>query len=172
MKQQQQLKNVKIMWHIGYYDGPLSGVLFYNNEIHYFKMTEEYGLKPTDPEDEESDTDWGWYRKHAIYELSNDDKVRLVTTHALWQAHVGLHTDYWPLNGRSMRAKRDETRKVPCLHYGPRIDQTFEHCEEFGVLNKSWKSKHGAFTLEGKEPIGWIYHDQLYGQDDVVENQE
>jgi len=157
-QQQQQLKNTRIMWHLEYWDGPQSGVLLYNNEIHYFKV------QSVGPVNED------WYRKHAVYEVSDDDKIRLTTTHAIWQAHIGLHTDYWPLNGRELHPRRGTQHgpKVPCLHYGPRTDSDFAW-DEYRTLTKYWEAKHGAFALEGREPIGWIYHDQLYGKDKEVE---
>lgn len=165
----EQLKNTKILWHLGYYDGPESGVLLYNDELHYFKCIDAYDPHLEDPDDEDSDYTWGWYRKHAVYALSDDDKIRLVTTHALWQAHMGLHTDYWPLNGRGLHPRKGGDRTVPCLHYGPSADRQ-TGWDEYQELKKHWCLRHGEFKLGDREPIGFIYHSQLYGNDEEVEN--
>lgn len=161
----------QIMWHNNYYDGPLSGVILYNDEIHYFSMVDEYEPTPEDmkrwneaEDDDDDDFDFHrWYRKHGVYQLSDDDKIRVVTLHGLWQSHVGIHSDYWPINGRALHPRREEERKVPGLHYGPSGDRETAW-NEYQALREHWEAKHGKFTHEGKTPIGFIYHDQLYGR--------
>lgn len=171
----------QIMWHGGFYDGPLSGTIWYEGEMCYFRNFEEYEPTPEDMErweksieedDDEDDFDFHrWYRKHAIYRLSDDDKIRLVTLHALFQSHVGLHTDYWPVNGRRLHPRRDESQTVPSLHYGPSGDAKtgFDECS---FLRKHWVMKHGDFQISDKEPFGFIYHSQLYGREVTADGEE
>ena len=161
--QVRQLKNVRMMWHLEYYDGPMSGVLFHENEMCYFQMPDEHKHHMAGEEIKDKAT-----RKHVVYGLSDDDKIRLTVQHALWQAHVGLHSDYWPLDGRSLhREEEGVNRKVPSLHYGPRVDTTFL-LQEYRQLKQFWMDKNGAYVVCDKEPFGWVYHSQLYGNSDKV----
>ena len=169
-KQMKQLKNTQILWHLGYYDAPLSGVLLHEGELRYFDLLEEYEPPEMSEEEENMPMEeyWGWYRKFAVYELSDDDKIRLVTTHAIWQAHMGLHTDYFPFNARKLRRERIKKKKdneVPILHYGPtgRSDKAWEDCKE---LREKFESDFGKFEKGERAPIGFIYYDQLFGKDD------
>lgn len=163
-----QLENVQILWHLGFWDGPLSGVLIFNNEMHYFDMIEEFEPVPIDPDDEDSDYDHGWYRKFGVYELSDDDKIRLITTHALWQGHMGLHTDYFPLNARTLRYSRIREKSkgsIPILHYGP-TGKSDSSWQDFNKMKDRWESIHGKFEKGNREPIGFVYYNQLFGEDE------
>jgi len=160
----------QIMWYERYYDGPISGVLMYEGDIHFFTMIEEY--EPTtediqrwreDDDDDSEDDFYKWYRKHAVYALSDDDKIRLVTLHALWQSHMGVHSDYWPIKGGTMHPRRKgDGRKVPALHYGPSGNRETAGLE-YKELAAHWIMKYGKYSHKDKEPIGFIYHGQLYG---------
>lgn len=160
-----QLEDVKILWHLGYWDGVQSGVAMHEDQLVYFDLLEEYETKLVDPNDEDSDLDWGWYRKFTIYELSDDDKIRLTVKHAIWQAYIGLHTDYFPFGGRKIRDKEynNPERTIPVLHGGPDGDfhKNWAAYEEY---TKQWEEKHGKFDKKVAKPIGWVYYDQLFGK--------
>jgi len=161
-----QLENVQILWHLDYWDGPLSGVLLHENEICYFDLLEEFVSVAEDPDDIDTEYDFGWYRKYNVYKLTDDDKIRLITTHALWQGHMGLHTDYFPFNGRGIinkKLKDNNEGKVPNLHYGPtgRSDKAYE---DYIELKEKWEQDCGKFEKDKQELIGFVYYDQLFGE--------
>ena len=154
-----QLENVILMWHTEFYEGIRAGVLLCEDEMHFFRM----GIMPrsSGPTYPNPD-DRNWNKKYDVYELSADDKIRLITSHALFQAHVGLHTDHWPFNGQNLHKTKSEERgpEIPCCHNGPRVDQTFR-LDEYRELANFWEAKYGKFTFVDKEPIGWVSYDQL-----------
>jgi hypothetical protein len=162
-------KDLMILWHAGYYDGVLSGVLMLDNEPHWFGVAAERGDEPEDhgkQTDEKELLEYAnqtegddWYRKFWVYKLTTEDKIRLFAQHALWQGHIGLHTDYYPFNGRHEHIKGTG----PILHFG-------------GITNnsdkESWKiwetsrdlltNKIGSFDIETSTKIGWIDYKQLF----------
>jgi hypothetical protein len=173
-KKLKQLENIRILWHLNYYDGPQSGVALYNDNLVYFDLFEEAEPKEvTVEEDGEKfeELDWGWYRKFRVYELTNDDKIRLITTHALWQGHMGLHTDYFPWDARRARCSNLKTgeSQVPILHYGS-AGHRDAAWNDYQVHKNKFEEKHGSFEVVNAKPIGWIYYDQLFSQrkDDKV----
>lgn len=70
--------DIKPLFHTGYYDGPLSGIVKCHDEYFYVKAVYE--------ED----------RKYWVaWELSEEEKETALTNHKLFQTHVGYHTDYY-----------------------------------------------------------------------------
>lgn len=70
----------RILWHSGFYDGPLSGMCLYNDEKHWFRLHEE-------------NEDTGDRTFEIIKPTPEQLKIE-EDRHALFQAHVGIHTDY------------------------------------------------------------------------------
>jgi len=72
--------NVKLLWHIGYWDGPLDGVCEYEGRRHAFRVLEDT-------------RNYRW-RIAIVTELSPDQLAALEEQHARFQQYVGTHTDY------------------------------------------------------------------------------
>jgi hypothetical protein len=162
-------KDIIMLWHAGYYDGVLSGVLLWKNEPHWFCTAIESGSTDEDHDDLSEEKElWDfikktetkkWYRKLWVYSLTPTDKIRLFAQHALWQGHIGLHTDYYPFNGREQHIKGGQN----VLHFG-------------GIANsaekESWKiwetsrdlltNKIGEFDIKACTKVGWIDYKQLF----------
>jgi len=71
---------IVMLWHQGFYDGPLNGVAEYQGRKVWFQLV-----------DYEEDH---WF--YDIYELSDDDIKVLIERHELFQTLVGFHTDHLP----------------------------------------------------------------------------
>jgi hypothetical protein len=65
---------VAAAWHVGYYDGPLSGFCYLHKELHYFHMVEEKAFSGD--------------RLYSIHPLSWIDKVRAYGSHFLWEQRI------------------------------------------------------------------------------------
>lgn len=76
---------VRLLWHCGYWDGPLSGVCLYQGERCWFEAI--------DPFDEELD-DYVYPRRAGLYRLSPDELQVQEELHRQFQRDIGMHTDY------------------------------------------------------------------------------
>lgn len=74
--------DVEMLWHNGYWDGPLSGVALYDGEMVYFDMAEE--------------NDFNGNRMYNVYKLYEDEKEYLLSSHEKFRKKVGSHTDHRP----------------------------------------------------------------------------
>lgn len=81
------LTGVRILWHCGYYDGPLNGIAEYQGRRYWYSATNG----------ESYDT-----RVYELLDLSAEQLADEEYWHALFCEHVGIHTDY------------DEHGKRPC----------------------------------------------------------
>ena len=73
--------DLQMLWHSGYWDGPLSGMATYNGECVWFDCCDE-----TDSGD----------RIFELFRLSESNKDELFRRHALFQKHVGFNCDHDP----------------------------------------------------------------------------
>ena len=71
------------IWVSDYWDGAISGMLEYQNELYWFEMTQE------NAEWEERE----WYRRFAIIKLSKDQLKKEFEVHEDFQRYVGTHYD-------------------------------------------------------------------------------
>ncbi len=76
-------ENVRILWHSGFWDGPLSGMLEYDGDQCWFEMFSE-----------NEDDDPTWYRRFAVIQLSPDQLADENHWQDQFRRHVGGHTDY------------------------------------------------------------------------------
>ena len=79
----------RLLYHSGYYDGPLSGMCLYNDERHWFNCVEDE-LDFTDPNTKE-------YLRGRVYVVVKPDLDELKkenVRHALFEKYVGTHTRY------------------------------------------------------------------------------
>ncbi len=79
---QKEQPDLKMLWHHGYYDGPLSGVAEYNGVKVWFELDEEDDYQQ---------------RTYAVYMLSPDETIQLVQLHKDFQDMVGYNCDYGDL---------------------------------------------------------------------------
>lgn len=87
MKQIQR-SEVEYLWHVGYWDGPLSGICIYNDEVCWFQNFSEDFEPTNNPEMLDR------IRKFKIYRLSQEQLKFEYDKHACFQQHVGTHCDY------------------------------------------------------------------------------
>lgn len=71
------------IWTSDFWDGPLSGLLEYKNELYWFEMTQE------NEEFKEND----WYRRFAILKISKKQLEKELEVHECFQRYVGTHFD-------------------------------------------------------------------------------
>tara|TARA_R110002096_G_scaffold356726_2_gene549969 strand:- start:5 stop:418 length:414 start_codon:yes stop_codon:yes gene_type:complete len=71
-------KDIKYLWHLSYYDGPISGVGMIGDEFCYFNMIHDCHFR----------------RIFAVYHLSLDEFKDELLRHEMFRIHVGFHTDY------------------------------------------------------------------------------
>ena len=70
--------SVKLLWHHGYWDGPLSGASIFEGERLWFSCSDE-GTK---------------HRKFVLLRLSEEQWKDIDFRHGMFQDYVGTHTDY------------------------------------------------------------------------------
>jgi hypothetical protein len=88
---------VRLLWHCGYWDGPLNGVCLYQGERYWFEAI--------DPFDEEQD-EYVFPRRMGLYRLSPEELQVQEEIHRQFQQYVGMHTDYDENERRSLGAVR------------------------------------------------------------------
>jgi len=72
----------QMLWHSGYYDGPLSGVARYKGKIVWFGV-EDWG-----------DDSFDRMRTYNLYELSDEEIEYEILVHNRWRNSGMTHTDY------------------------------------------------------------------------------
>jgi|GraSoi_2013_60cm_1033757.scaffolds.fasta_scaffold23308_2 hypothetical protein len=90
-------QEVRLLWHCGYWDGPLNGICLYQAERYWFEAI--------DPFDEEKD-EYVYPRRMGIYMLSPEELCAEEEIHQHFQQYVGMHTDYDEKGQRSIGAVR------------------------------------------------------------------
>jgi len=83
--------DLKMLWHSGYYDGPLSGMAEYNGEMVWFQCNWSY--PPIEDIHNIIETDS--HRRYALYRLSDEDREELCR-HQMFRDMVGYHSDHDP----------------------------------------------------------------------------
>jgi hypothetical protein len=102
---------LKIMWHCGYYDGPLDGVVQFKNKPHWFFIHYNDYVTRTSIDEEET----GWqdlYQRFLLIELSREQFEEEKYWHELFRENVGTYWDY-DENGKR---KRDGSFKSVSKH--------------------------------------------------------
>jgi len=116
MKEMKQLRlesngETRVLYHMNFWDGPISGVCLYNgkkcyfdtiNEVHEERLMDEeewidycvemvkhgYDINPDDR------NEYNWYRIYAIFETPDEVMEILDENHNLFKKHVGTHCNY------------------------------------------------------------------------------
>lgn len=68
--------SAEILWTHGYYDGPLSGMVMYEGRMCWFATTDDPGLPK---------------RRYFLYDLEDEEVVKIVTRHIEFEMLVGTH---------------------------------------------------------------------------------
>ena len=74
---------VRLLWHVDYWDGPRSRILLFRGERSWFQVVAE----------NEEDAPQ-WYRHFVIVRMSVKQLAEEERWHELFRQHVGVHTDY------------------------------------------------------------------------------
>ena len=83
-----------LVYHSNYWDGPLSGMMMYNEEQVWFTCVEDIDSDPN-PEPPDPIGKHGVnYRKFAIIRLPEEIREMLKERHADFEKYVGMHTTY------------------------------------------------------------------------------
>ena len=75
---------IEIIWLNDYYDGPMSGILRFNEELFWFDATQFCDTW------EES----GWHRRFGIVRLSKKELSKEMEVHEDFERYVGLHNSF------------------------------------------------------------------------------
>jgi hypothetical protein len=86
-------KDVRILWHCGYWDGPLSGIALYQGQKYWFRVID----RDAEP------------RAAALQSLTREQLQFEENRHTLFQQHVGTHTDYDSSGKRNVGALRPKS---------------------------------------------------------------
>jgi len=119
---------LEMIWHCNYYDGPLSGVARYNEELVWFDVVEAGGWI-TEDECEE--------RTFQLYRLSKEDMDETIRRHELFRDMVGHHSDHLP-NMHSDFVCKDKDK----------FNRFYEMSEQWKSVDIENAEKLGIFTEE------------------------
>jgi len=75
--------DIQFVWTSGFFDGPISGMLEYKNELFWYEMTQE-------------NHDWiegSWYRRYGIIKLTREQLNKELVVHEDFQKYVGTKWD-------------------------------------------------------------------------------
>ena len=103
--------NTRVLYHLNYYDGPISGVCLFEGKKYYFDTIDEVHeeIKMDDLEwfkycveclergyeiSPEDRIELNWYRIFAIYETPDNIMNAIEEDHQLFREFVGTHCDY------------------------------------------------------------------------------
>lgn len=119
-------RDVRLLWHSDYWDGPLSGMLSYRGEKLWFSLVDQAdGLRVA------------WYRRFAIVRLRPEELADECRWHDLFRQCVGHHTDY-DENGR---------REIGALHPATTHDAFYN--------SPDWLSR-GDRDYRDRACVGWF----------------
>jgi hypothetical protein len=84
---------LRIMWHCGYYDGPLDGVIQFRNKAHWFFILHDDYVAQIRVDDEEAK--WqDLYQRFLLIELSQEQFQEEKYWNELFRVNVGTYWDY------------------------------------------------------------------------------
>lgn len=107
-----KLNNVKLLWHNGYWDGPINGVCNVDGNKCWYERIEDWNDKNQYPhEDDLSYGDFSppWNRRYLVHKLSKKQYETILARHLKFNSMVGGHCDY------------DEDGKRTAFHYNDKI---------------------------------------------------
>ena len=72
-------KEIKLLWHEGFWDGPYSGMCMYKNEKYWFDIVKDRDFKS---------------RVFKLIKPTKEQLEKMEYDHELFRKYVGTHTDY------------------------------------------------------------------------------
>jgi hypothetical protein len=89
-------KDVRILWHCGYYDGPLDGICLYQGRKCWFEIFQSLRVEDVRKRvDNEGGSVWlDYYVRYLVVELSDDQITEEDYWHELFRQKIGTHCDY------------------------------------------------------------------------------
>lgn len=102
-----KIPEMRKLYHLGYWDGPLSGMCLVDGQKYFFECIEEWLDNNSYPEDDD-DFEAPWYRRYLLWRLTEEQLTSLEERHAKFQRMVGRHTDY-DENGKRCNFVYNET---------------------------------------------------------------
>lgn len=88
---------IKLQWHVGYWDGAMSGVCTWQDNDYWFNMVEEIWVDAIDEDD--GSTYQMDMRVFALYDIGPDNMAEEYRKHGLFRYMVGHHTDHGDRRG-------------------------------------------------------------------------
>lgn len=107
-------KDINWLYHSGYWDGPLSGMVEYNGKEHWVEWIDEEHRPEPDP-DEPGEIDIVLVRWYAVLELTPEQYRAERYWHEFFELCVGRHTRYE--NGERTREKYHGSRASMAFYY-------------------------------------------------------
>ena len=131
MKSKRPTPTIRPLWHLYYWDGPISGVCLFNRQMCYFH--EAYELKDG-------------HRRYFVYYLSKEECLIQFEKHKCFQENVGKHTDYNALGKRILGCLPRETHHF----YYDRYPSAEYRKPTYDKLVGTFTSE--IFTKKGRKP--------------------
>lgn len=99
--------DIRLLWHMSYYDGPLDGILLYKGKMHRFQIFQPLRVDEVKDRIDPYDVLWNdHYVRYLIIELTSEQIAEEEYWHRLFQQKVGTHTDYDETGRRTIGATR------------------------------------------------------------------
>ena len=137
----------QLVWHSGYYDGPLSGVCMHNGKEHWFKMVHEFDYEGEE-EWEPGEKEIFLGRVYVIAELSDEQLAIMKVAHDRFRNYVGTHTDYGDDNRRKTGS-------------APLIEKDYDKYYEWA------KTEYKCPDLSGNKVVAW-WGDRQFNFDALI----
>lgn len=133
-----KLPEMRMLYHLGYWDGPLSGICLIDGQKYWFECIEEWRDNNKWPDENDpayEDFEPPWYRRYLIWKLTDDNLAEIEARHQKWQRMVGMHCDYDENGARkffhytetitpeTVRQYYEDAAKLPKLDLTPNEDQ-------------------------------------------------
>lgn len=119
-------KDVKLIFSSTHYDGPCSGMLWYQEQKYWFDIINSFEH---------------WYRYFAIIKISEEEILKEETIHKLFQDKVGMHTTY---------NLETQTR----LNRNKSYEEHIKGSKEYYEIVDKLEHKHNRYA--NNEVIGWF----------------
>jgi hypothetical protein len=89
------VKNIRLLWHNGYWDMPLDGILLYNGRPNWFKIFHALRIDEVRNRVDPEGIVWNdHFVRYLVVELSDEQIKEEEYWHDLFRQKVGTHTNY------------------------------------------------------------------------------
>src|SRR6266498_2506822 len=88
-------KDIRLLWHNGYYDGPLNGILLYQGKKRWFQIFKALQTDEVRSRVDQDGTIWNeHFVRYLVLELSEEQVKEEEYWHELFRQKVSTRTDY------------------------------------------------------------------------------